>query len=69
MAEGRLHNKGDKMIDEMVVLLKTEQLDENDKKEYCKMQFDHADDEKKSWSVPMESSQPASRMQRKPSPH
>jgi DNA repair exonuclease SbcCD ATPase subunit len=37
-----------KMIDEMVALLKTEQQDDNDKKEYCEMQFDHADDKKKS---------------------
>merc|ERR1719333_1613536 len=36
-----------KMIDEMVALLKTEQQDDNDKKEYCEMQFDHADDKKK----------------------
>jgi chromosome segregation ATPase len=35
------------MIDEMVALLKTEQQDDNDKKEYCEMQFDHADDKKK----------------------
>jgi len=35
------------MIDNMVDLLKTEQLDDNDKKEYCEMQFDHADDKKK----------------------
>ena len=35
------------MIDNMVELLKTEQLDDNDKKEYCEMQFDHADDKKK----------------------
>jgi chromosome segregation ATPase len=37
-----------KMIDEMVALLKTEQQDDYDKKEYCEMQFDHADDKKKS---------------------
>merc|ERR1719311_999616 len=37
-----------KMIDEMVVTLKTEQQDDNDKKEYCEMQFDLADDKKKS---------------------
>jgi len=36
-----------KMIDEMVALLKTEQQDDIDKKEYCEMQFDHADDKKK----------------------
>merc|ERR1719247_200777 len=37
-----------KMIDEMVVTLKAEQQDDNDKKEYCEMQFDLADDKKKS---------------------
>merc|ERR1719160_605645 len=37
-----------KMIDEMVATLKTEQQDDNDKKEYCEMQFDLADDKKKS---------------------
>merc|ERR1719456_1612851 len=37
-----------KMIDEMVVTLKAEQQDDNDKKEYCTMQFDLADDKKKS---------------------
>merc|ERR1719337_384511 len=36
-----------KMIDDMVATLKTEQQDDNDKKEYCDMQFDHADDKKK----------------------
>merc|ERR1712228_1129690 len=36
------------MIDEMVVVLKAEQQDDNDKKEYCEMQFDLADDKKKS---------------------
>jgi len=36
-----------KLIDDMVALLKTEQLDDNDKKEYCEMQFDQADDKKK----------------------
>jgi len=36
-----------KMIDAMVELLGTEQLDDNDKKEYCEMQFDAADDKKK----------------------
>jgi len=36
-----------KMIDEMVVTLKKEQQDDNDKKEYCEMQFDAADDKKK----------------------
>merc|ERR1719269_303868 len=36
-----------KMIDEMVVTLKTEQLDDDHKKEYCAAQFDQADDKKK----------------------
>jgi len=36
-----------KMIDAMVELLGTEQVDDNDKKEYCEMQFDNADDKKK----------------------
>jgi len=37
-----------KMIDEMVVLLKEEQLDDDHKKEYCAMQFDVSDDSRKS---------------------
>merc|ERR550537_2042224 len=36
-----------KMIDNMVATLKKEQQDDNDKKEYCEMQFDAADDKKK----------------------
>merc|ERR1719199_96843 len=36
------------MIDEMVSTLKAEQQDDDDKKEYCTMQFDAADDKKKS---------------------
>ena len=40
--------------DDMVALFKTEQLDDNDKKEYCEMQFDNADDS----NVPRASSQP-----------
>jgi len=36
-----------KMIDEMVVTLKKEQLDDDHKKEYCAKQFDLADDKKK----------------------
>merc|ERR1719353_2407565 len=36
-----------KMIDEMVETLKTEQLDDDHKKEYCAAQFDQADDKKK----------------------
>merc|ERR1719160_212410 len=35
------------MIDELVVTLKAEQQDDNDKKEYCEAQFDQADDKKK----------------------
>jgi len=35
------------MIDNMVAVLKKEQNDDNDKKEYCAMQFDLADDKKK----------------------
>jgi len=35
------------MIDEMVSVLGAEQQDDDDKKEYCKMQFDLADDKKK----------------------
>ena len=35
------------MIDDMVALLGSEQQDDNDKKEYCEMQFDTADDKKK----------------------
>merc|ERR1719155_3516 len=37
-----------KMIDEMVGLLKAEQEDDNNKKEYCETAFDEADDKKKS---------------------
>merc|ERR1711924_339029 len=37
-----------KMIDEMVVTLKTEQTDDDSKKEYCAAQFDESDDKKKS---------------------
>ena len=36
-----------KMIDDMVANLKVEQQNDNDKKEYCEMQFDTADDKKK----------------------
>lgn len=35
------------MIDDMVALLKEEQMDDEHKKEYCAMQFDFADDKKK----------------------
>jgi chromosome segregation ATPase len=37
-----------KMIDEMVVTLKKEQTDDDNKKEYCRTEFDTADDKKKS---------------------
>merc|ERR1719473_436815 len=36
------------MIDEMVATLKTEQADDDNKKEYCAKEFDLADDKKKS---------------------
>merc|ERR1719412_546469 len=36
------------MIDEMVATLKTEQKDDDDKKEYCAVQLDKSDDKKKS---------------------
>merc|ERR1719310_818490 len=36
-----------KMIDNMVGVLKKEQLDDDSKKEYCELQFDAADDKKK----------------------
>merc|ERR1719389_938244 len=36
------------MIDEMVSTLKTEQADDDNKKEYCAKSFDEADDKKKS---------------------
>jgi len=36
-----------KMIDDMVILLKEEQVDDEAKKEYCEMSFDQADDKKK----------------------
>merc|ERR1719450_787667 len=35
------------MIDEMVSVLTKEQQDDDDKKEYCEMQFDTSDDKKK----------------------
>jgi hypothetical protein len=36
-----------KMVDDLVATLKTEQQDDNDKKEYCGAQFDTTDDKKK----------------------
>merc|ERR1712160_177454 len=35
------------LIDDLVVVLKKEQNDDNDKREYCNEQFDQADDKKK----------------------
>merc|ERR550525_1011691 len=35
------------MIDDMVALLKKEQVDDNNKKEYCLLEFDQSDDKKK----------------------
>merc|ERR1740139_203260 len=36
-----------KLIDDLVITLKKEQNDDNDKREYCNKQFDQADDKKK----------------------
>merc|ERR1719238_2463694 len=36
-----------KLMDEMVVTLKKEQVDDDNKKEYCNKEFDIADDKKK----------------------
>jgi len=36
-----------KMIDDMVALLKKEQIDDDNKKEYCLLQFDNSDDKRK----------------------
>merc|ERR1719198_2217448 len=36
-----------KMIDDMVALLKSEQVDDDDKKEYCEVTTDHIEDKKK----------------------
>jgi len=36
------------MIDKMVEVLKAEQRDDDDKKEYCGIQLDQTDDKKKS---------------------
>merc|ERR1719476_1333053 len=36
------------MIDEMVATLKQEQIDDDNKKQYCSVQFDESDDKKKS---------------------
>merc|ERR1712217_608994 len=37
-----------KMIDEMIATLKQEQVDDDNKKQYCATQFDESDDKKKS---------------------
>jgi hypothetical protein len=41
------------LIDTMVKTLEKEQLDDDHKKEYCEMQFDHSDDKKKAleWTI------------------
>merc|ERR1719356_2091141 len=43
-----------KMIDDMVVMLKQEQLDDEHKKEYCELQFDDSDDKKKALEFKLE---------------
>jgi len=40
-----------KLIDDLVATLKTEQQDDEDKKEYCAKQFDQADDKKKAFEL------------------
>merc|ERR1719284_2000924 len=47
------------MIDEMVAMLKEEQLDDEHKKEYCELQFDESDDKKKSLEFTMEKTETA----------
>jgi hypothetical protein len=47
------------MIDEMVAMLKQEQLDDEHKKEYCELQFDESDDKKKSLEFTMEKTETA----------
>merc|ERR1719428_524679 len=42
------------MIDDMVAMLKQEQLDDEHKKEYCELQFDESDDKKKSLEFTLE---------------
>merc|ERR1740121_2979100 len=42
------------MIDDMVVMLKDEQLEDEHKKEYCELQFDESDDKKKSLEFTLE---------------
>jgi chromosome segregation ATPase len=43
-----------KMIDDMVAMLKQEQLDDQHKKEYCELQFDDSDDKKKALEFTLE---------------
>jgi len=47
------------MIDEMVAMLKQEQLDDEHKKEYCELQFDESDDKKKSLEFTLEKTETA----------
>jgi chromosome segregation ATPase len=42
------------MIDDMVAMLKQEQLDDQHKKEYCELQFDDSDDKKKALEFTLE---------------
>jgi septal ring factor EnvC (AmiA/AmiB activator) len=46
-----------KMIDDMVAMLKQEQLDDEHKKEYCALQFDESDDKKKALEFKMETTE------------
>jgi len=46
-----------KMIDNMVAMLKQEQLDDEHKKEYCELQFDQSDDKKKSLEFTLETTE------------
>jgi len=51
---GKAHSSGGfekvvKMIDDLVHLLGKEQTEDDDKKEYCALQFDAAEDKKKAW--------------------
>merc|ERR1719287_138850 len=52
--QGRKVNFGKvlKMIDEMVVTLKAEQQDDDDKKEYCEMHLIQLTTKRKVWSAP-----------------
>jgi len=47
------------MIDNMVAMLKQEQLDDEHKKEYCELQFDESDDKKKSLEFTLEKTETA----------